>query len=232
MRVTDVDRYRRMTDEIVATLLSQGFTWNEGTSLPDQLAWLADLVRDTGARRIAEVGFHAGFSSHAFLDATSDSRVVSFDLGEHPHLSAAKRLIDERFPGRHPLVYGDSRVSIPAYADAHPDARFDIIFIDGGHWYDVARADLANLRKLAAATATVVMDDLTPWEFWGEGPTRAWADAVRDGLVLQVDVWQDGRRVAQPSPPGQRAWARGVYLASPTRRPPSGAPAGTRSPAS
>ena len=127
--LTDVDRYRRMTGAIVATLQSQGFGWSEGTSLPDQLAWLADLVHDTNARRIAEVGFHAGFSSHAFLDASTDVRVVSFDLGEHPHLSAAKRLIDERFPGRHLLVCGDSRISIPAYADAHPDARFDIIFV-------------------------------------------------------------------------------------------------------
>jgi predicted O-methyltransferase YrrM len=215
--VTDVDRYRRMTDEIAATLQSQGFSWTEGTSSPEQLAWLADLVRHTKARRIAEVGFHAGYSSHAFLDATSDARVVSFDLGQHPHLDAAKRLVDERFPQRHLLVRGDSRVTVPAYADANPDARFDIIFIDGGHWYDVARADLANLRALAAQTATVVMDDLTPWEFWGEGPTRAWADAVRDGLILPVDVWQDGRKVEQPSPPARRAWARGVYRESNSR---------------
>jgi predicted O-methyltransferase YrrM len=209
--VTDVDRYRRMTEEIAATLQAQGFSWTEGTSSPEQLAWLADLVRHTRARRIVEVGFHAGYSSHAFLHSTSEAHVVSFDLGEHAHLDAAKGLVDERFPGRHLLVRGDSRETVPAYAEANPDARFDIIFIDGGHWYDVARADLTNLRALAAETATVVMDDLMPWEFWGEGPARAWADAVGDGLVLQVDVWQDGRKVALPAP---RAWARGVYRES------------------
>lgn len=170
-------------------------------------------MRNTKARRIVEVGFHAGYSTHAFL-STSEARVVSFDLGAHAHLDAAKRLVGERFPGRHVLVRGDSRQTVPAYAETHPDARFDIIFIDGGHWYDVARADLANLRQLAAETATVVMDDLMPWEFWGEGPSRPWADAVRDGLLLQVDVWQDGRKVAQPSPPARRAWARGVYRES------------------
>src|SRR5215213_8489390 len=100
-----------MTDDIVAALRAQGFSWSEGTSDPDQLAWLADLVRGTKAHRIAEIGFHAGFSSHAFLDASPDTRVVSFDLGEHAHLAAAKRLLDECFPGRHLLVCGDSRIS-------------------------------------------------------------------------------------------------------------------------
>jgi Methyltransferase domain len=123
----------------------------------------------------------------------------------------AKRLIDKKFPGRHTLVCGDSRDTVPAFAARNPGLRFDLVFIDGGHDYEVAKADLMNMRPLCTDTTVVIMDDLMPeWPF-GEGPTRSWDEAIDEGLVSQDESCQAGRFT--PWKPGRfRRWARGRYV--------------------
>src|SRR5262249_10044507 len=118
---------------------------------------------------IAETGFNTGVSSRAFLSARPDTTVVSFDIGHHPWVRARKAAIHTVFPRRHELVLGDSRDTLRAYAAKHPGTRFDLVFIDGGHEYDVARADLLNFRAMSHDHTVVVMDDLTPWLEWGRG---------------------------------------------------------------
>jgi hypothetical protein len=138
--------------------------------------------------------------------------VVAFDLAEHACAKAAKKLIDKRFPDRHTLIYGDSRVTVPEFTVQNPGVRFDLVFIDGGHDYEVAKADLMNMRPLCTAETVVVMDDLTPWFRWGAGPSKAWTGAIRDGLVHQDELFKDGYLVEAIAPPGKRSWALGRYI--------------------
>jgi predicted O-methyltransferase YrrM len=162
-------------------------------------------------RTILEVGFNAGHSSYIFLNARPDVRVVSFDLGEHRYVPAAKTFIDRKFPGRHELVLGDSKATVPRYQEAYPDSRFDLAFIDGGHDYEVASSDLNNCRNLARG-GFVIMDDLLGWTTWGAGPVRAWAEACGTGLVNALQLVQDGRPVESVSQKtATAAWALGRY---------------------
>jgi hypothetical protein len=145
------------------------------------------------------------------LSADPQVRLVSFDLGEHRSVPVAKRLIDKKFPGRHALVGGDSRDTVPAFAARNPGLRFDLVFIDGGHDYEVAKADLMNMMPLCTDTTVVIMDDLMPeWPF-GEGPTRAWDEAIDEGLVCQDEACQVGR-FTRRTPGSFRRWARGRYV--------------------
>lgn len=180
----------------------------EGFSSPDQLMYLEWVVKRIGARTIGEIGFNTGFSSYAFLRAHPDTTVVSFDLGEHRYTRWAKWFIDRRFPGRHTLIYGDSRVTVPEYM--RTGKRFDLVFIDGGHDYEIAKADLTNMTGSGSGTA-VVMDDLTPWTDWGSGPAKAWTEAVEGGVIRQDELFKDGKRVDVMAPPGKRSWALGRY---------------------
>ncbi len=178
-----------------------------------EMQYLASLAARPGTRLICEVGFNAGFSSFAFLQGSPDVLVWSFDLANYAYSAAAKEHIDELFPGRHTLVRGDSHVEITAFAKAHQSLRFDVIFVDGDHTLEGARADLADLRALATEDTVVIMDDIMPWLWYGEGPTQAWQDAVEAGSIKHSAYFRDGEPVAAVEPPAKRGWAEGRYLA-------------------
>lgn len=175
----------------------------EGFMRKEQADFFGNLLKlEPGIKTVAETGFNAGHSSFLFLDSSPDISVVSFDLGEHDYVDRAERYISGRFPGRHALHRGDSKVTVPEFAATHPDVRADLVFIDGGHDYETAAADLSNMRKMAASGALVVMDDYMPHIFYGLGPAQAWDEAVRHGHIAQEAILSgDGR-----------TWAVGRYL--------------------
>jgi len=163
---------------------------------------------------IVEIGFNTGHSSYLFLSSLPDVRVLSFDLGEGEIVDVAKRLIDQRFPSRHELIRGDSRQTVPAFADANPGRHFDLIFIDGGHEYDVASSDIANCENLGGPQSFAIIDDINPWS-WGVGPTNAWRDAIATDLVDPLLLLEDGFPLCDVAladvRPLQRGWVVGRY---------------------
>ena len=166
----------------------------EGGAGDHLLAFFTRLIDEhREIRLIGETGFNTGGSSRVFLSARPDTSVVSFDLGEHSSsVRRAKADIDRAFPNRHELWLGDSTETVPAYAHAHPHKRFDLIFVDGGHDYEVAKADLLNFRAMSHANTIVVIDDLTPWWVWGRGPTEVWQEAVREGWITAPALFKNG----------------------------------------
>lgn len=188
----------------------------DGTTSAEELSFLAALAAGTQVSLIAEVGFNAGFSSYVFLAANPQAQVYSFDLAQFSYSAAAKQHIDETFPDRHMLIVGDSVKNIPWLVNEDSDwllHAFDLIFVDGGHEYDVALADLLHCQRLAHADTLVVMDDLTPWKPWGHGPHNAWRSAVESGVITQRVLVQDGIPVPEAFPLSMtsRVWALGTY---------------------
>jgi hypothetical protein len=185
----------------------------EGGASLAQISHLRDVARRSDSTWIAEVGFNVGYSTLAFLESSPETKVVSFELDLRPCVKLAKEFIDERYPGRHELVVGDSQVTVPEFADAERAGPqgFDLVFIDGSHLYNVAANDIANTSRIAAYRATVVVDDLTPWYLWGAGPTRAWHEAVDAGRIEPLEYLVDGRLVDHIEGPADRAWAVGRF---------------------
>lgn len=112
-------------DEMIRFLASRGQLALEGSSSPEEQDYLRSLVQRSGARLVGEIGFNAGFSSLAFLSAAPDVRVVSFDIGQHEVVRHAKEFMDERYRGRHELVIGDSKFTVPRYGTEHPSVCLD-----------------------------------------------------------------------------------------------------------
>jgi predicted O-methyltransferase YrrM len=181
-----------------------------------QAEYLRELATGTPAvTRIAEIGFNAGHSACVFLAARPDISVVSFDLGAHRYVGRAKAFMDRRFPGRHTLVLGDSRDTVPKFHADYPEMAFDLVFIDGGHDYDVVAADLFNCRLLTAPGGRVLIDDLRSWKTWGHGPVRAWSEARQQGIVEELQLIQDGQQVTDVRRKRwTSAWAVGRYVTS------------------
>jgi predicted O-methyltransferase YrrM len=162
---------------------------SEGHTSTKQQNQMSELIAHyiPEAEYIMEIGFNGGHSAEGFLKINEKVKVVSFDIGEHSYVHTAKKYMDEHYPDRHSLVLGNSTETIPLYKDRE---KFDVILIDGGHFYGVAKADLMNCKKLAHKKTLVFMDDVVRNPKWvksyTQGPTQAWQEALESGAIREL----------------------------------------------
>ena len=83
------------------------------------------------------------------------------------------------------MIIGDSRNSVLQYEGAN----FDLIFIDGGHAYEIAQADLKNCFRLAHEDTIIAMDDTMMIKEWEAGhtigPTRTWLEHIQENKICK-----------------------------------------------
>jgi predicted O-methyltransferase YrrM len=176
---------------ITSFLNSRGFHNFEGYSQqnPQQVEDLINLTNKPNIN-VMEIGFNAGHSAEVFLHNNKDLILTSFDLGRHNYVTTAKEYIDNTYPNRHTLILGDSRTTIPIYINNNKETKFDIIFIDGGHDYDIAKADMENCFHLAHKDTIVILDDTIftkGWEqSWTIGPTRTWLEHLEQNKIIEL----------------------------------------------
>ena len=171
-------------------LKEHGFTQLEGNSneVPEQQKDLMKLTANVV--HIMEIGFNAGHSADLILKNNPKAQLVSFDLGCHDYVLVAKEYIDKTYPGRHRLILGDSRSSVKNFIKENPNQIFQVIFIDGGHEYSIAQADLNNCKRLAVRDTLVLMDDVIYNPGWFHqhtyGPSQVWQEARTNKVVSEI----------------------------------------------
>ena len=176
-------------NKLAIYLSEKGVEVIEGSSTPKQMEYLASRVQ--GLKRVVEVGFNAGLSALTMLEANSDLRVISFDLGEWPCAHIAAAYLKDKYGDRFSIIFGDSKLTLlSAFV-----GETDLAFIDGGHDFFSALSDLTNLAPHAKL---VVMDDMNMPEV-----ARAWKHATNAGLVKQTGLYVDHEMVVP------RHWAEG-----------------------
>jgi predicted O-methyltransferase YrrM len=160
------------------------------TQFPAEPIILSHFARQPVVKEIMEIGFNAGHSAETFLSSNSHANLTSFDLGEVNAMKYGKEYIDATYPGRHSLIVGDSTVTVPQYKANNPNKKFDIIFIDGGHAYNIAKSDFLYSSALAHSDTIVIVDDVVYVPNWKTGytlgPTRAWSEAIQYGEIHEL----------------------------------------------
>ena len=171
-------------------LKSKRFHVFEGYSqqVPEQVFDLVNLTSKPNIK-IMEIGFNAGHSAEIFLKNNPTATLLSFDLGLHRYVGTAKRYIDINYPNRHNLIIGDSTELVPHFIENNEGVKFDVIFIDGGHKYEIAKADMENCFHLAHKDTVVILDDTmftNDWiQEWTIGPTQVWAEKIQTNQIIE-----------------------------------------------
>ena len=151
---------------------------------------LIQLTKSSNIKNILEIGFNAGHSAEVFLHNNNHIKLTSFDLGSHAYVHHAKEYIDAAFPNRHDLVLGDSTVTLPEFIKHKTGTTFDVIFVDGGHDYEVAKADLENCFHLSHKHTIVILDDTMYTQGWDQlytiGPTKTWVEHLQEKKIFEL----------------------------------------------
>ena len=173
-------------------LKRRGFHTFEGHS-QQVLQQVKDLINLTNKPdiKVMEIGFNAGHSAEIFLHNNNSLKLTSFDLGDHDYVKHAKQYIDTVYPNRHTLIVGDSRKTIPNYLKNNKHIKFDFIFIDGGHDYEIAKSDLDNCFHLAHENTIVALDDTIFTNGWEQGhtigPTKTWSEHLQQNKIVELN---------------------------------------------
>lgn len=147
-------------------------------------------------RLIIEIGFNDGRSAEYFLRMNEKVRVISFDLLEHEYSYIGKKYIDNKYRDRHILIGGSSLNSITTYSRIINDIKReigDVIFIDGGHIYDIAYSDIINMEEYADRETAVIVDNVVAHKNSGRQVYYAYRKAIDNGIILNQEVYEIGR---------------------------------------
>mmetsp|Transcript_46487 Transcript_46487/g.80113 ORF Transcript_46487/g.80113 Transcript_46487/m.80113 type:complete len:402 (+) Transcript_46487:56-1261(+) len=151
------------------------------------LMW--NLVKREEVQTYCEIGFNAGHSTFIALFSNPELEVFAFDLADHQYTPLAATLVSSLFPEQFLLIAGDSTKTVPSFRSMFPDKKCNVLFVDGGHAYSIAKADIENMRTLANETFHVlVVDDVE--EGFPTEAGQAWHEKIWAGEVEQIG-WVD-----------------------------------------
>lgn len=214
---------------IAATLANEGALYQEleamgakngmiieghSNQVMEEMTAMNNLVSDPKVQTVCETGFNGGHGTLRWLlHSSPTTKVYSFDIGQHSYSKPAADWFSQLFPGRHTITWGDSTKTIPAFKAANPNVKCNLIFVDGGHDYNVAAADLINFWGMADPNYNVLlMDDVFCSSVFCQGPNAAWTNLISSGAAAQIS--------AVPTVGGTRGFAYGAYkIVAPTQPP-------------
>lgn len=104
------------------------------------------FLASLGKSHFVEIGLNAGHSTLLILASNPNIKVSAIDICLNPYTESCANWMKEKFPDRFRFYKGDSQIAFPQ--NAHEFLDGDLFHIDGGHSYEVARADIENVSKL------------------------------------------------------------------------------------
>lgn len=115
---------------------------------------LTKVLNDTQTKRMFEIGFNAGHSSHLWLELSSELYLTSVDICEHTYTKDNAAKIKSKYEERFDFIEANSQLM-----DTRLMSGFDTYFIDGDHHEAGFKTDLQNCVR--AGAEYIIIDDYT-----------------------------------------------------------------------
>ena len=179
----------------------EGHIFSSNEKLP---SYFEQLLRDhPEIQTIGEIGFNAGHSSLAFLQARDDIHVYSFDIMDHEYAKVGRDLIKMICPERFRLIEGDSRITVPLFYRENPELKFDLIFIDGDHSLFSVLADIRNMNPFSHMNTILVLAGAQP----GSRVDYALQTCLRREILADDELFSS----SFPERHAEKAWVQCRY---------------------
>jgi len=134
--------------------------------VPEELLHFAALAVDHKPTTVCEIGTYNGGTSLFLCGLSSVDRFVGMDvqpLNRREIAALAPRRVDLA------VLKGSSRDLKPQLKDSLRGSPIDLLFIDGDHSYEGARADLLDYRELVRPGGLIAFHDIVPDNGRGTG---------------------------------------------------------------
>lgn len=155
-------------------------------------SFLNEYIRENEVKKIMEIGVKNGENAknmvgEAIKDfAPEEVKYFGFDTFDGDKKKRTEEKLSETGCGFE-LFEGDSKETLPEKVNILP--KMDLIFIDGGHGYEVVKSDWENSKKLIHSDTAVFFHN---YDF--SGPGRVVDEiSVRDFTVEILDPESDYR---------------------------------------
>ncbi len=142
-----------------------GSAWNYA----DLLTFLAATAEILQPRNFLEIGVRRGRSAAIVATARPNCEYYGFDMWMADYAgmpNPGPQFVTEELQrlghrGTIELISGDSHTTIPKFFAANPEAKFDLINVDGDHSRAGALADLEAVLPYVSLGGVVLLDDIT-----------------------------------------------------------------------
>ena len=146
-------------------------------------------------RNVCEIGFNLGHSAFLWIAGNQKTMLYSFDIVVHKYVRGMVAHFKAEYQDRFNIIYGDSTITVPAFLKQKPYVKCDVLVVDGGHDYWLAKADLENMRDLANPERNIVIFDDFPSKDgnFNEVLGKAWAEMKAEGKIKELLSCMAGR---------------------------------------
>jgi predicted O-methyltransferase YrrM len=115
------------------------------------------MINQLQPRSVLEIGFNWGYSASLIMESWTPCRLRSIDIAKHWYTIPCGELIGKIYEGRFSAIWKDSHTALREEVAACQ--KYDVIIVDGGHSYEIARLDIELSLELLSPGGLLIIDD-------------------------------------------------------------------------
>lgn len=148
-------------DLIEKVLRQNGQHVTEGHIRENQQKLFESLLKNYGhIQKVLEIGFNTGHSASMFLNKVTQLKsLISIDIAKYEYVEQIATAFQNSYPGIFHFLKGNSVLMLPLLKSYYPDLQFDLIFIDGSHYYQDAFLDILHAKHFSHSQTLIWIDD-------------------------------------------------------------------------